>query len=329
MNVAILLGVLFAAVLLAAVISRSTRKGQEGRLQGKSPATTGQLAEPATVAGRRSGEDLLVGGFGLITSLLTAVSLWGIERRFDIAIYTWMYWFVIPVGAGLAGFAGASGYYVGSRLFNHRPSNLLLLNIILASLATFGLIHYLSYSTLVVDGKQVSQYISFWRYLDLAIRSASMQFGFRTANLGETGAMGSFGYVPALLQVIGFAIGGFVVFGYLVSTPYCANCARYLSAKGKQVRYSVDADTMQENTAHVLHLFGEGDAAAAIEHHRKFGMALGKAQFRSSIAVRACKKCGRHWIKFEVAKSVGSEWKDLPEVGLTGFIEGAVELRNQ
>ena len=113
--------------------------------------------QQAGLGGRRMVEDLLVGGCGLITSLATAVLLAWVERQFGWARYSFMFWFIIPVGAALAGFAGASGYYFGSILFGHRPTRLLLLNVALASLATFFLVHFIEYSTLELDGKQVSE----------------------------------------------------------------------------------------------------------------------------------------------------------------------------
>ena len=89
------------------------------------------MAEPAVAveptlaaSSRRTGEDFLVGGCGLATSLLTALILWYIEQRFGWALYSWTFWFVIPVGAFLAGFAGASGYYFGSWFFGHRPNGI-------------------------------------------------------------------------------------------------------------------------------------------------------------------------------------------------------------
>jgi len=59
---------------------------------------------------RKTAPDLLVGLCGFVTSLLTAAILWWVEVQFGFAFYTWMFWFVIPVGALLSGFAGASGY---------------------------------------------------------------------------------------------------------------------------------------------------------------------------------------------------------------------------
>jgi hypothetical protein len=169
---------------------------------------TALAASPLAKDSRKAGEDFLVAGCGLLTSFVTALILWFVEKQFGFALYTWMFWFVIPVGALFSGFAGASGYYAGSWFFGHRPTRLLLLNIVVASVATFFLIHYLSYITLQIDGKQVSDYIPFWRYIDIAIRSTSMDFRLRATEIGKTGELGSFGYAIAFLQVLGFAAVG-------------------------------------------------------------------------------------------------------------------------
>lgn len=82
------------------------------------------------------------------------------------------------------------------------------------------------------------------------------------------------------------------MYGHLVSTPYCERCSRYLTANGKQTRYSGDAEGLQAATAQILTDFGEGAVAAAIEKHRAFG----NPQFqkgervRSVMEVRHCKK---------------------------------------
>ena len=90
-------------------------------------------------------QDLIVTGFGLVSSLLTVVLLILVEEYFNIALYTWMLWLVVPVGAVLAGFAAASGYYLGSWLFNHRPDKLVLLNMVAVALGAYVLIEYIHY----------------------------------------------------------------------------------------------------------------------------------------------------------------------------------------
>jgi len=282
-----------------------------------------QERQQAGTGGRRTIEDLLAGVCGFITCLATAVLLAWIERQFGFALYTWMFWLIVPVGAGFAGFAGASGYYFGSILFGHRPTKLLLLNIALASLATFFLIHYLEYSTLLIDGKPVSDYVPFTRYLDFAIRSTSMQFRFRTAPMGTTGELGALGYGVAALQIAGFAVGGMLVWVYLSSLPFCEQCSKYLSRKGTSERYTGTPGLLQENAEVVVGHLKANDLQAAVKAQQSFGGPdTGKEMFlRSVVVVRFCKKCGKHWLQYKVEKRSGQDWKEIPELTTAGFTD--------
>jgi hypothetical protein len=276
----------------------------------------------------RTGEDLLVSLCGFATSLLTALILWSVEFRLGFAFYTWMFWFVVPVGALLAGLAAASGYYAGARIFNHRPTPVLLLNILAASVATFFAIHLLSYLTLQVEGRAVRDLVSFWRYLDISIRSTAMEFRVHAREVGTTGELGVLGYGVALLQILGFAAGGFAVYGYLVSVPYCERCARYFAAKGRQIRYTGDVQGLQASTAQVLGAFRDGAITAALAAHQAFGSPkLQKGNsLRSMIEVRHCRKCGQHWARFVVERRSGNNWKEIPNLKVAAFTNQAVEI---
>ncbi len=70
----------------------------------------------------RADKQFLIAGMGFATTLLTAVILSIVEIRFDLALYSYMFWFIVPVGAMISGFAAASGYYAGARLFHQKPA---------------------------------------------------------------------------------------------------------------------------------------------------------------------------------------------------------------
>jgi hypothetical protein len=290
------------------------------------------MAETTLVAGgKRSAEDFIVGGCGFVTCVVTALILWLVEQRFGFSLYSWMFWFVIPVGALLSGFAGASGYYLGAWFFGRRPTRLLLLNILISSVLTFFLIYYLSYVTLQVEGKDVSQYISFWQFLDIAIRSTAMEFRYHAVNIGSTGALGSFGYVIGALQVLGFAAGGFCVYSYLLTKPYCDKCSKYLSAKGKQIRYVVNPEGLQEATVHVLTLMENGEILSAVEEHRNkpgFGSSAPSkdCRLRSVIEVQRCKKCEMHWVRFALESLSRDAWEEVSGTRMAKFTEQAVSV---
>jgi hypothetical protein len=319
--------------MLARLAAERPTVGQPGYAACRYTPEEGDIAgdvvpQPSlTASSRRSAEDFTVALCGLLTSLLTAGLLWWVETTWGFALYSLTLWFVIPAGALLSGFAGGSGYYVGSWLFGHRPSRLLLLNIVVASGATFFLIHYLSYITLVIEGRRVSEYLPFSRYLDIAIRSASMDFRLRSVKLASTGTLGGFGYVIALLQVFGFAAGGFAVYAYLVSQPYCAKCSSYLRRKGRHVRYTQDVEGLSAVTAQVLDNLGRGETVKALEQQKGFGSATqtSKDQLRSIFAIMRCRKCGQNWLKFSVEKRSGNQWSEISDFSVSGFIDTVVD----
>ena len=132
----------------------------------------------------------------------------------------------------------------------------------------------------------------------------------------------------AILQVLGFAVGGLAVYGYLVSVPYCQRCSRYFSRKGKQTRYTGDAEGLQASTVQVFNDFGDGAIASAIEKHRTFGNPKFQKDnhLRSVIEVRHCKSCGQHWVKYVVEKQSGNDWKEIPDLTAAGFTDQVVDI---
>jgi len=244
-------------------------------------------------------QDLTVSAFGLITSIVTAIILLIIEQYFELSLYTFMFWFIVPVGAIGAGFVAAGGYYFGARIFGHRPSPLILLNMVLISIGTFFLIHYLSYVTLDIDGVPIRTFVSFGTYLDTVITKTSMSIGFRLRSVAETGEVGSWGYAIALIQIIGFAVGGFSVYGWLASLPYCDKCSRYLKKIAKQERFTIDPEGFKELVLKVGELFDIGELQKSIDIHNDFGVsACGNNRLKSTMTLKQCKSCGIQWLEF-------------------------------
>lgn len=271
-------------------------------------------ANPETSS--RADGDLVIALCGFISSLTTALILHGIERLTGLALYTWMLWFVIPVGALLGGMVGASGYLTGAWLFGRSPTRLLLVGVIVTSVATFLMIHFLDYLGLAVDGRRVSDYVSFPRYLDIAIRSSSISFRLNTLSVSSTGELGVFGYVPALLQVAGFAAGGFAAFSFLQRQPYCNRCSRYLRRKGVSLRYTADAVALEKSGPAVRERLEQGALGAALTMQRELGITdenLG-GNLQTRIEVRECPRCGRHWARYSVCRLADEGWVEIPEL---------------
>ena len=270
----------------------------------------------------RLAQDFLVSGLGATTSIITAVILAAVELRFDFSLYTWMFWFVIPAGAILCGFAAASGYYLGARLFNHRPTGILLLNMVAISIATFFLIHYLNYFFLEIDGKAVRDFIPFSQFLDIEMSHTAVQFNIRAHPIGEAVEIGSWGYLYAALQMLGFAVGGVAVYFHLKSLPYCDSCSKYLAKKGIQNRYTRDSEALTNAVKDIMHCLSESRFQDAIAVHAKMAGSdtyQKELVLRSQMQIKRCKSCNQHWLKFSVSKRSRDDWKDITELGCESF----------
>lgn len=275
----------------------------------------------------RASQDLVISLCGFLTSLLTAVILWWVESRFGVAIYSFTAWFVIPIGAILAGLAAASGYYASARLLNYQPTRLLLATVVLASVGTFFAIHYLLYFTMEVEGHFVRDYISFWKFLDVEIRSTSIAIRRGSREITQTDELGGLGYAMAVLQVAGFATGGILAYAKLTSIPYCRRCSRYLTEKVEEYRFTRDPEAMAACATEILNAFGSGEVAGAIEKHRAFGDAEYESGhvLRSVIESRRCAKCGRHWVQYTVGKKRDSKWKEISGLTAAGYTDESLD----
>ena len=257
--------------------------------------------------------DLLIGLCGFATSFTTAGILAAIEHFTGLSLYTVSLWGIVPVGAILSGGVGASGYLLGARLLNRAPSRLLLLNVVLASVTTFLTIHYFAYVSLEVNGARVVDYVPFWTYLDAAIRSASL--GLAGSSVLVTPSLGVLGYVFALLQVVGFALGGFVAYGYLVAQPYCERCARYLGEKSVSVRYTADIRALERSQRIIADHVQAGSFADALAEQQALGIedeGTG-GNYRTRHETRRCAGCGTRWMQYSIAKLGDEGWAEMPE----------------
>jgi len=271
-------------------------------------------------------QDILVSTFGLISSLITALILAFVKLQFNFSIYSFMFWFIIPIGACFSGFAAATGYYFGSKLFNLKPSGMILLNIILISVGTFFVMNYLIYLGLNINGKQVSDYVSFSTFLDISIRNTSM--GLLRSRSAATGPLGSWGYVVAILQILGFAAGGLATFGWLSSIPYCDKCLKYFFSKGKQKRYFSDLESVRNQYEMLGEYIIRDDLKEALEKHRNEGTEAPWeiSKLCSRIELNYCKSCKRHHLKYVISVLRGDDWKDIDDLKLETYTESELFL---
>src|SRR5262249_32121510 len=131
--------------------------------------------------------------------------------------------------------AAASGYYFGSLYFHRPPGVVLLLQMVLIAGFTQWLIYYMDYLTLVLnDGRLVSDLVTFSDYLQVRLTKTHYAVGRVQTKNPEVGDLG---YWIALVQFIGFLVGGLACFAFLTNRATCPACKKYyrpLSSVEKQ-----------------------------------------------------------------------------------------------
>lgn len=265
-----------------------------------------------------SHKDLLVTALGAGSTVIVAGVMGFIEVKYGLALYSFMFFFIIPAGAGFAGFAAASGYYLGAKMTHQRPAGGALLNMIGASISAYLLVHYIPYYLLEVDGIRVQEFLSFWKYLDITITNTSLQFSMRGSDIGSPAELGTgWGYAYATLQVVGFAAGGLLVFIFLSESPYCDACSKYMTETGKQVRHTNDGEKLISDIQDFADFLVDENYKEGIRHH---STEMGSTTFdhklhhlASQIIIHECPSCGINRLNFVTSKLKGNDWSDIEE----------------
>jgi hypothetical protein len=141
--------------------------------------------------------------------------------------------------------------------------------------------------------------------------------------VGTTNELGAFGYISAALQIMGFALGGLLIFLHLSSLPYCMKCSKYLKSKATQLRYSADPENFAAMVKDVASHFENGRLQQAIDTHGNFGAKNpGGGYLSSTLARKQCSICAVNWLQFSAQKLIASEWKDIKELQFAQFHQG-------
>ena len=272
-------------------------------------------------------QDLVVSVFGLAASWATAGILYLCEEHFALSLYSLMMWFVVPIGAIISGFVASGGYYFGSILFGYKPTKLLMFNIVFISVSTFFMIYWLGYTSVAVNGRPIKEFITFSKYIDEVITHQSMNIHVHGSNFGSTGELGGFGYFIAILQILGFAIGGLIIYGILSSLPYCQKCSKYLKARSKQDRYAPEAESFKSMITELGALFNADQLQKALDIHGTYGekkMPKG-GYLMSTLERKQCPVCKMNWLQFSPKKLERNGWNDITELQFAKYYDGELQ----
>jgi hypothetical protein len=267
-------------------------------------------------------QDLIVTGFGFITSWATARGLVYLEQEHEISIYGWLYMFVIPIGAILSGFVAATGYWIGARLVHHRPSKSILWNMVLVSVLTFFMIHEQGHELAVKRGYQkgITSYIQ-------EVTESISYSSRRSSDRSPGTPLGKLGYGVVALEILGFSFGAFGVFGVLRSRQYCEGCNKYFAKKGQRVRY-LESGQELETTVQAFHeAVAAGQLQEAVNQFcQDKKTKISSKKLMCTLHLYWCKECGTHQILFAASQLNGNQWAAIPELGLNLNTSQSLEI---
>ncbi len=250
---------------------------------------------------------VMVTAGGALTTALTALALVWLDLRYDAAIYSFVYGFVLPFGAFFSGLVAASGYLLGARLFNYRPGWAQLAAILVLSGGTFFLVYWLEYSFVTVDGIPLRELESFGPYLAFALTHTALDVGPASERPVQLGLMG-YGY--AALQIAGFALGGLCIWLWLRASAYCKACSLYMMKQGSQTRYYERIDEMNLCRAAFEVEAGAGAFRRAVQRHAQSGSRQAGATtgYALNIAFLHCGQCGQQWLELTGRQRTNKVW---------------------
>lgn len=257
----------------------------------------------------------LVTVIGLITSYCVAWLMALVYGKLGFAIYSFTFFFIIPLGAAIAGMVAAFGYYIAARLLNYKPSDNLLASMIAASVITYLVYQYLVYSDLIYEGVHISERIGFFQYLNLLIQESGTNFYFRGRRIFNSEGLGFLGYIFETIRILGFAFGGFTVFGFLNSADYCDKCSKYFSKKENSTRYYRDPIVFEKDYLEIQGSIEaeEPNQSILYKHNSNNGNNFTKGDYlRSKLTLQDCKNCQDTILNLKVEKlNTSQSWDEL------------------
>lgn len=262
---------------------------------------------------------------GFATSILTGIAVTVLAHLTGFNFFTFSIWGIVPAGAGICGFAAASGYFLAAKFLHQRPTKVLLFQMIAVAAFTQVLIYWLEYATLTIDGQHVSDVVPFGQYLDIILTTAHYKMG--RGMQADVGEVGSFGYWLALFQFIGFLIGGAFVYLELKNQPACSECGKYLRSVAKKGDSFCDFD---EFAGYYDNVYVHPVDSAEFAQHVGADYSAGNAEkgtVNLTTAVFECPQCFGQSVRESVQVFNGRDWKDVNELGRWVAMPKGIDVR--
>jgi hypothetical protein len=266
------------------------------------------------------GSDLVFLGIGLSTNILLAIVLAAINIRFHVALWAFVAYFVVPLGAIGCGIVSGFGYELASRVIGRRPGRVATAGIVSGGILTYTLIYVFEYMLADVNGLRVSSLMSFASFIDVSIRGTT--FSFNGHRVG--GSLETMGFGVAFLNLLGFWFGSLAVYGMPgLSRVACDRCARYSRTMEPVAGYAA-VPQLQPMFTYARALLAEGNADSAREIIAHVGER--DATDRLMLESWRCAACRRDYHRLRLEKyqsgpgyvplgkiGGGPKWVPIPE----------------
>lgn len=262
------------------------------------PVSSGADGPNPLVEQSQLGRKVTVVAASLVVAVLVSFVLALIETQLRFSLFGLYVLFIIPLGAFVAGMAAAGGYYFAARQLDIRPAGLLGLSLpALLGVVVYVLTHYLIYRRVGGGGG----FLDFYQ-----ARLVNTQYGI---NSGSGRTVGGFGYLLALLEVVGTAAGSWGASALLAAKPYCDDCGRYLDDTGRDHAWFESREDHLAASQAVMGALGAGNESAAwsvlnsiAEPGRR------RRAFQTSLERWGCPSCRRSWFTFKNGEAKGNNW---------------------
>lgn len=251
----------------------------------------------------------LVAATSLIAGIVLAFVISAIELQTDVALYGLSVAFVIPVGAIGCGLVASVGYYAASRELHVRPTPALLSIPLATAVVTFVASHFFSYQRYeFAPGRTLSDVMTFGEYLRAAATETSLSFGSR----GGTDRLGSLGYAVTAIEIVGFAVGGWMVANHLRSKPWCSDSSHFMKRVEQRKQMFEEGEPFEHVMARITDQLENGNSADVIQvlpEHRGSFKENRKAAFSVEVDRYECESCGvAHGVVTTHARR-GNQWQ--------------------
>ncbi len=277
-------------------------------------------------SGGRGPKLAFITGVAVIVAVALSFLLSWIELRFDLALYAFTGWYILPIGGLCCGLLAAGGYVMAARLLHVRPGPIdgLVLPVVLG-VGTFFLTNWLTWFRFDEFGVILRENVGFVEYLKLLITESGME---STDGFGDIDRLGNFGYVVTALQVVGFALGGWLSAGWLRSFPFCERSGRYMKRTGSMTRHFKDDAVFGQAGEQAISSATAGD----LDGLRQLMESDPQKSFNSKMRIVAtfyrCERAGEERAVVQVRVRKGSNaWKQVAETPTNPPVTVAHDMR--